>query len=242
MGLGKATGMALNPPHADAAAAEKLALTLAGSLILHFALIFGLQIRALPAAAPSTRIIQARLVEASRPITAPQAAPTQVAEPEPTPDTTALQVTEPAPAPAAAEPPPPELPASAAAPEKNANLPSIEAPLLEDPTYYPAQEVDVHPTALQSIQPAYPAEAASANVAGSVVLVLLLDESGRVQDITVEESSPPGMFDKSALEAFRTARFTPAQRHGRAVKSRVRIKVTYELTDNKAPIDKAKQK
>ncbi|BCB25227.1 hypothetical protein SKTS_01130 [Sulfurimicrobium lacus] len=234
--------MALNPPSASAAAAEKLALTLAGSMLIHFALIFGLQIRAVPAAAPSTHIIRARLVEAPRPITAPQ----QPAEPEPTPDTPTLQDAEPVPPPqpepAATEPAAPEPPASAAAPEKSANLPSIEVPLLEDPTYYPAQEVDVHPTALQSIQPAYPAEAANANMAGSVTLVLLLDESGKVQDITVEESSPPGIFDKSALEAFRNARFTPAQRHGRAVKSRVRIKVTYELTDDKTAVDKAKQK
>ena len=102
--------------------------------------------------------------------------------------------------------------------------------------------MDVHPTALQAIQPAYPAEAASANVAGSVVLVLLLDESGKVQDISVEETSPPGMFDKSALDAFRNARFTPAQRHGRAVKSRMRIKVTYELADKNRLIDKTNQK
>ncbi|MFN3398052.1 MAG: energy transducer TonB, partial [Sulfurimicrobium sp.] len=76
----------------------------------------------------------------------------------------------------------------------------------------------------------------------SVVLVLLLDESGRVQDLSVEESYPPGMFDQSATEAFRNARFTPAQRHGRAVKSRVRIKVNYDLVDKESPVDKAKQK
>jgi len=99
---------------------------------------------------------------------------------------------------------------------------------------------------LQSIQPFYPDEAASANVTGSVVLLLLLDEGGKVQDISVDEANPPGMFDQSALDAFRNARFSPAQRHGRTVKSRVRIKVTYELADKniKAPlmIDKTKQK
>jgi protein TonB len=236
--------MALTPPTAGAAAAEKLALTLAGSMLFHFALIFGLQIRAAPAAAPSTRVIQARLVEAPRPNTAPQAAPKQVAGPQQTPDTPALQVAKPIPppqpAPVAAEPPAPEPPASSTAPEKRADLPSIEVPLLEDPTYYPAQDVDVHPTALQSIQPAYPPEAASTGVAGSVVLLLLLDESGRVQDLSVEESYPPGMFDQSATEAFRNARFSPAQRHGRAVKSRVRIKVNYDLLGKENPVDKAK--
>lgn len=234
--------MAGNPSPSGAAAAEKLALTLAGSLLLHFALIFGLQIRATPTANPSARVLQARLVETPRPITAPQVAPTQPAEPEPTSDTPSLQAADPAPAPAAAEPPAPELPASAAAPENSTNLPSIEVPLLEDPTYYPAQEVDVHPTALQVIQPAYPDDAASANVTGSVVLLLLLDESGKVQELSVAEANPPDVFEQSALDAFRNARFSPAQRHGRTVKSRVRIKVTYELTDKQTQVDKTKQK
>lgn len=241
MGLRK-TGMALNPPPSGTAAAEKLALTLAGSLIFHFALIFGLQIRAMPAAAPSAQILQARLAEASNQVTAPQPTPTQIPEPEalPFPETDTLPP--PTPSPPVSAPPTPEQPASAAAPEKNAMLPSIEMPLIEDPTYYSAKEVDVHPTALQAIQPLYPEEATITNVTGSVLLLLLLDEGGKVQDISVEEANPPGVFDKSALDAFRNARFTPAQRQGRVVKSRVRIKVNYELTDKNNPIDKARQK
>ena len=143
----------------------------------------------------------------------------------------------PAPEPAAASPL-----ASAAVPEMNTHLPSIEVPLIEDPKYYPALEVDVHPTALQNIQPFYPDEAASANVTGSVVLLLLLDESGKVQELSVEEANPPGIFEQSALDAFRNARFSPAQRNGRVVKSRMRIKVAYELADGLRPVDKTKQK
>lgn len=215
-----------------AEAAEKLALTLAASLLVHFALIFGLQIRAVPAASHAGRVIQARLVEAPK--------VTEVKPPEP--DTLTLQAQEPLPLPpadpAAPEPPVEVPPASAAAPESSANLPSIELPLIEDPTYYTAREVDVHPAALQLIQPSYPDEAASTNVTGSVVLVLLLDESGKVQELSVEEASPPGMFEQSALDAFRNARFSPAQRQGRVVKSRMRIKVNYEL----ASVDKTRQK
>jgi protein TonB len=129
-------------------------------------------------------------------------------------------------------------PASAAAPESSANLPSIEVPLIEDPTYYTAKEVDVHPTALQLIHPPYPDAAARANVTGSVVLVLLLDESGKVQELSVEEANPSGIFEQSALDAFRNARFSPAQRNGRVVKSRMRIKVNYELTGQTDPVDK----
>lgn len=203
--------------------AERLALTLAASLLLHFALIFGLQIRAVSAPAHAARVIQARLVEAQEALAAP------ILEP----DTLAVQAQAPLPLaepePAAPEPPAAATPASAAAPESSARLPSIEVPLIEDPTYYSAKEVDVHPAALQAIQPRYPDEAASANVTGSVVLVLLLDEGGRVKDISVEEAEPPGYFEASALKAFRHARFAPAQRGGKVVKSRMRIKVNYEL-------------
>lgn len=230
--------MAGNTPPSGAVAAEKFALTLAGSLILHFALIFGLQIRALPVAPPSARILQARLV-------APDVVKSQAVEPEREPDVLKLQVTDAMPPPppsAPEEAAPPAPPASVEPPEENANLPSIEVPMIEDTTYYPAQEVDVHPSALQAILPKYPDQAARDSLTGSVVLLLLLDEGGKVQEASVEESDPSGLFDQSALEAFRHARFTPAQRHGRAVKSRVRIKVNYDLDGTKDSIDKAKQK
>jgi protein TonB len=45
----------------------------------------------------------------------------------------------------------------------------------------------------------------------------------------VSDASPPAVFDQSALDAFRKARFAPAQKAGRAVKSLVVIKVRYEL-------------
>lgn len=219
-------------------AGERFALTLAGSLILHFALVFGLQIRSqISPPAPAT-IIQARLVDAPLDSHQPESVP---------PDSPAikLQTEEVLPIPQnVSEPVPQQEQAtpSAAPAEKNTSLPTIEVPLIEDPTYYTAKEVDVHPSALKVIRPAYPEEAASANVTGSVVLLLLLDEGGKVQEISVEEATPPGYFEKSAVAAFRNARFTPAQRQGRVVKSSMRIKVSYELTDRDDSIDKKKQK
>jgi protein TonB len=223
--------------NANTEAGERFALTLAGSLILHFALVFGLQIRPQITPHSSSVILQARLVDAALDAPHPPRTP---------PDPQAMKLLSediPLPVPQAASEPVSQQEAAApsAAPEEKAtSLPIVEVPLIEDPTYYKASEVDVHPSALQVIQPAYPDEATSANVAGSVVLLLLLDESGKVQDISVEEASPPGYFEKSALEAFRNARFSPAQRQGRVVKSRMRIKVLYELAGRNNPVDKAK--
>lgn len=226
----------------NAEAGERLALTLAGSLILHFALIFGLQIRAQPGVQAPAGMIQARLVKA-----VPAAAPAPSQDREQTPPERSTAVTVQAAKPVPPEPeaaplaPGPQQAAPAAGfapPAESPGLPSIAVPLIEDPTYYSAKEVDLHPAALQAILPVYPTEAASASVTGSVVLMLLLDESGKVLEVFVEEANPPGYFEKSATEAFRNARFTPAQRHGRAVKSRVLIKVNYDLTGKKDLIDK----
>ncbi|MBU4500828.1 MAG: energy transducer TonB, partial [Gammaproteobacteria bacterium] len=51
---------------------------------------------------------------------------------------------------------------------------------------------------------------------------------GRVSDLAVLSASPPGVFDESALQAFRTARFTPAQKNGRPVRALVQIEVVYD--------------
>lgn len=207
-------------------AGERLALTLAGSLILHFALVFGLQIRPQPSSPPAASIIQARLVDVA------VDSPPPVETPPEEPQAIELQAQQVAPAPQPESPAPPPLQTSSAAPaEASASLPSIDVPLIEDPTFYPALEVDIHPAALQAVQPVYPDEAAKANVVGSVILVLLLDEGGMVKDVSVEEATPPGYFEASAMAAFRHARFTPAQRGGKVVKSRMRIKVSYELTE-----------
>jgi protein TonB len=127
-------------------------------------------------------------------------------------------------------------PASPAVEPLASPLPTIEVPLIEDPTYYPAKQVDMHPVALNLIKPAYPDKGVELGVEGKVVLLLLIDEIGVVKEVSVVEADPEEIFDESALAAFREARFAPAQKNGRAVKSRVLIRVSYELSDRKKPV------
>ena len=101
--------------------------------------------------------------------------------------------------------------------------------MLVDPTYYTAKQVDVQPRPLVPINPIYPPDAAARGIAGWVVLKLKLDEAGSLQDIEVSDARPPGIFDQSALNAFRKVYFAAAQKDGRAVKSLMVIKVRYEL-------------
>jgi protein TonB len=222
-------------------AAQRVVAALSISIAIHLALI-GL-LRVTPAATPvyTTPVLQARL-ELPAPQSVPVPALTPLLRPPPDAVEPALPSPAPVPAPAALPNPAPQaapvLPASPALPATTESvsaapspgtLPTVNVPLLVDPTFYTAKEVDVHPRALIQIDPVYPLDATRRGIAGSVTLTLKLDETGAVQDVQVSDASPPAVFDQSALDAFRKARFAPAQKAGRAVKSLVVIKVRYEL-------------
>jgi TonB family protein len=62
-----------------------------------------------------------------------------------------------------------------------------------------------------------------------VVLRLLINERGTVDEVTVVRAEPIGVFEKSALAAFRGARFSPGMRYGAAVKSQLLVEVQYRM-------------
>ena len=212
----------------NAAHLRPLALALAASVALHLALIVGVGIKPPASTAAPQTVIEARLVQLpAEPANAPKPlvmaeiqAPVEQEQPA-----KAAPETPPQPAQEAQAGPSPD----AAVPAQASPLPALEIPLAEDLTYYPGKLVDVHPTALQPIVPAYPDAASDAGVEGGVTVLLMIDEFGRVRDLSVVEANPPGHFEESALSAFRNAHFTPAIKDGRAVKSRVLIRVSYDL-------------
>lgn len=226
---------------------QRVVAAMSISIAVHLALIGLVRVNAVttPASA-EIPVIQARLQPAlplpvpAPPVTAPVAEP-ETPPPEPAPAAPPKPVP-PAPTPAPNAAPavqaetasPPALsPGISAAvnpvPQPNSVLPAVNVPLLVDPTYYTAKQLDVQPRALAAINPVYPQGAVARGTAGWVTLKLKLDEHGKVEDVEVSDASPPGIFDQSALDAFRNAHFAPAQKDGRAVKSLVQIKVRYEL-------------
>ena len=216
-------------------AMQRVVAAMSISIAVHLALICLLRVN--PVAAPlaaAIPVIEARLQPAAPPIAEPAAVP-EIPPPEPAPEAPPKPVP-PAPV-ASASPPahaapdaPPVVPSAPnPAPQPSSALPAVNVPLLVDPTYYTAKQLDVQPRALAAINPVYPPDAVARGTAGWVVLKLKLDEGGNVQDVEPSDASPPGIFDQSALDAFRKAHFAPAQKDGRAVKSLVQIKVRYEL-------------
>jgi protein TonB len=128
----------------------------------------------------------------------------------------------------ASQPPPAaELlgPVPLPAPPPDSDLPSVAMPLLADPTWYSPQQLDVYPRALSSVQPAYPAQT---GIRGEVTLLLMVNERGTVEDVSVVRAVPEGYFEAAAVAAFQAARFEPARKDGRNVRSRIVLRVSFD--------------
>jgi periplasmic protein TonB len=210
-------------------AAQRLVLALVISLAFHLAIVFLIRIAPAPVKPMNNVVIEVSLEEASRPaIKAAIAALEQKhAEEHLSPIQTAPTPTPPVeqkPAEARKSEPLPNAPLEQA----KSSLPTLEVPLIEDPTFYPAKQLDVQPKSLAPISPVYPEKAASDNISGEVTLLLLIDETGKVHDLDVVDAKPEGQFEESALDAFRNTRWAPAQKDGRIVKARVLIRVRYD--------------
>jgi periplasmic protein TonB len=107
----------------------------------------------------------------------------------------------------------------------DSRLPSADVPLLIDPAWYEAKDLDSYPHPLVPVQPMYPSSVT--DISGDVTLLLQVDEFGVVRELSVVTAEPAGYFEEAALRAFQLARFSPAQREGHAVRSRIVIKVRF---------------
>jgi protein TonB len=123
------------------------------------------------------------------------------------------------------EPAPPSPTTSAEVKEAR---PPLEMPVIRDPTYYAVRFLDEYPRPLGPVEPRYPERASRDDIGGKVTLLLLIDETGTLNEISVVEATPAEIFDEAALTAFRDMRFSPARKGGRAVRSRVLITVGFE--------------
>lgn len=135
---------------------------------------------------------------------------------------------------AAAEKPQPEPAQKPAAKPLSSPGSGIEVPLIRDPTYYPARQLDVYPQPVALIQPKCPDAAVAQRINGRVQLLLLIDEFGVVNEASIVDAQPAGVFDDATLQGFRLARFLPAQKQGNHVKSRVLLRVNFLCNETEA--------
>jgi protein TonB len=202
-------------------ARSRLLGAIAASGALHLALMYGVTVRAPP---PQASQVVARLELPGVPPGPPVAlAPDPLPRPLPEPgaERHSARVL---PEVSAVRPGPAALVAS----PRDSSLPSVEMPLLADPTWYRAEDLDLYPRALAPIAPDYPLQARREGIGGEVTLVLKVDEHGAVHDVAVAQASPEGYFEATATAALQTARFVPAERDGRSVRSQVVVRVAFD--------------
>jgi periplasmic protein TonB len=64
------------------------------------------------------------------------------------------------------------------------------------------------------------------NAPGTVYVIFVVDQQGRVQNPTVQKSSSP-IFEKPALDAIKKWKFEPGKRNGQPVRFRMRVPFTF---------------
>lgn len=192
------------------------------SLLLHLVLLLGVAVNPTGGAPNAAATIYARLEPAASSERQPQEAALTPAERTRAP---ANEDARPKPAATKAVPKHGSKPAATEPPASPSG--DTELRLTRDPTYYPAKQLDVYPQPLTPIKLNYPDTAAAQRVDGRLLLLLLIDELGVVNDVSVVEAQPEGHFEEATLSVFRATRFFPAQKQGRPVKSRVLVQINY---------------
>jgi protein TonB len=91
-------------------------------------------------------------------------------------------------------------------------------------------DFDVRPTPVKTPPPSYPNNMRRDGVTGVVAVKVIIDESGAVIECTVSKSSNPE-FDGPAISAVKNWKFTPAQKGGTAVKSKIVIPIKFSLDE-----------
>ncbi|HZO22429.1 MAG TPA: energy transducer TonB [Steroidobacteraceae bacterium] len=82
---------------------------------------------------------------------------------------------------------------------------------------------------LRYVAPEYPQKALQLNATGAVTVEYTVDVKGDTRDVHVVESSPPGMFDRSAIAAIKRWHYQPAVVDGTPVEVPIRTAIRFEL-------------
>lgn len=162
----------------------------------------------------------------------------QVERPEPPPQPEPEPEREPEPDTSPAEPPPPMADLASGIGNVDIPIPGLDTRELDqlgsgeggdDDLVMTDESVDNPPRPVRQPAMEYPSDAKRRGVEGYVVLSVLIDRDGQIEQVKVLESEPAGVFDEAARESVRQWRFRPAEYQGREVKVWARQKVRFQL-------------
>lgn len=89
--------------------------------------------------------------------------------------------------------------------------------------------VDVAPKPADRTPIEYPPKARAKGITGYVIMNLLINSGGNVENVRLLEASPAGVFDEVAVNSVRTWRFEPAMYQGKPVKVWAKQKIRFDL-------------
>ncbi|CAA6680268.1 MULTISPECIES: energy transducer TonB [unclassified Lentimonas] len=89
-------------------------------------------------------------------------------------------------------------------------------------------DVEKKPHPKKQSAPKYPMDATRRGLSGYAIAVFIVDQNGNVIDVDIPKSSDP-IFDKPTIEAIRTWKFSPGEKDGKTVKTRIKIRIPYEI-------------
>lgn len=87
-------------------------------------------------------------------------------------------------------------------------------------------DVDSAPTPRSKIEFSYPASAKRKGIKGVVKIEYIVNDKGRVENISIIES-PSKILSDATKDVIRRVRFEPASKDGRPVKVRMRAAIPY---------------
>ncbi|SEQ04870.1 protein TonB [Nitrosomonas ureae] len=93
-----------------------------------------------------------------------------------------------------------------------------------------ADLVDIPPKPIARGSFKYPPTAKRNGIKGYVVLSVLVEADGSVNQVQVLESSPSGIFDAAALQGIRAWHFEPAKYKGDTVRVWAKQKIRFDLS------------
>lgn len=102
---------------------------------------------------------------------------------------------------------------------------AAEPALPPAPEYAFGVRLDPGPRPIGDIDPEYPESAHLQE--GTVILRVLISETGAVDNVAVVSAAPKGLFEEAALEAFGKAKFSPGLALGTPVKSQITVEVHF---------------
>lgn len=122
-------------------------------------------------------------------------------------------------------------PSAAAAPTDRAvETPRIEYELLEAPSgaaVAPALPIYQPPSLTSRTEPTYPTEALARKESGTIVLRLLISESGIVERGVIEAGIPGSALETAAVTAAMSWTYEPAKQSGRPIRAWITERVVF---------------